>query len=106
MRSNRRTRRALAGAFFSLPMLAGAATPQVVGDEACERYAVDIAAFATCVDGKVVRPETDARVSAGASRTAAAGAARPAAIALPPRTAGTPSPVARSETTRAPSQSR
>jgi hypothetical protein len=31
----------------------------VVGDEACERHAVDIAGFATCEDGKVVTPAED-----------------------------------------------
>ena len=45
-----------AGAFFLLSAAASAA-PQVVGDEVCEKFAVDIASFATCIDGKVVRAE-------------------------------------------------
>ena len=45
----------LAGASF-LIATAASATPQVVGDEACERYEVDMASFASCTDGKVVRP--------------------------------------------------
>ena len=51
---------AVAGAFFSLALGPVHASPQVVGDEACARYAVDIAAFATCEDGRVVRPAEDA----------------------------------------------
>lgn len=47
-----------AGALF-LSSTVAIAAPQVVGDEACEKYAVDIESFATCIDGKVVRP-TDA----------------------------------------------
>jgi rhodanese-related sulfurtransferase len=34
------------------------AAPQVVADSACEKYAVDIAAFATCENGRVARAET------------------------------------------------
>ena len=49
----------LAGASF-LIAAAASATPQVVGDEACERYEVDMASFASCADGKVVRPAPDA----------------------------------------------
>lgn len=56
MRPTRPCRWTLAGALF-----AGSLTPvaaiQVVGDAACGYYDVDIAAFATCVDGRVVRPE-------------------------------------------------
>ena len=55
MRATRRCRLTLAGALF-----AGSAAPlaaiQVVGDAACGYYDVDIAAFATCVDGRVVKP--------------------------------------------------
>lgn len=40
-------RPALAGA-FALALCFGAAEAQVVADSACEKYAVDIAAFATC----------------------------------------------------------
>jgi hypothetical protein len=36
----------------------------VVGDEACERFEVDIASFASCADGKVVRPAADTIVVA------------------------------------------
>lgn len=32
------------------------ATPQTVSDEACPKYAIDIAAFATCEDDRVVKP--------------------------------------------------
>lgn len=74
MRSDSGYSGALAGAFFSLFAITAGAAPQVVGDQACERYAVDIAAFATCVDGKVVRPE-DARLP-GPARPAVAPAAR------------------------------
>ncbi|MFO1324608.1 MAG: hypothetical protein U1F15_11160 [Burkholderiales bacterium] len=53
----------LAGASFSLLSAVAVASPQVVGDDACAKHEVDIASFATCVDGKVVRPETDERAS-------------------------------------------
>jgi len=49
----------LVGASFSIAAAAWA-TPQVVGDEACERYEVDMASFASCTDGKVVRPAQEA----------------------------------------------
>ena len=56
MRATRRCRWMLAGALF-----AGSAAPlaaiQVVGDAACGYYDVDIAAFATCVAGSVVKPD-------------------------------------------------
>ena len=52
----------LAGASFSFLCGVASATPQVVGDEACERFEVDIASFASCADGKVVRPEAEAIV--------------------------------------------
>jgi hypothetical protein len=48
----------LVGASFSLACTAAIASPQVVGDEPCELYEVDIASFASCVDGRVVRPES------------------------------------------------
>ncbi len=57
MTSRRWLYAALAGAFFSMAVAAAVAAPQVVGDEACARYAVDIESFATCEDGKVVRTE-------------------------------------------------
>jgi len=59
-------------------MLAAAhASPQVVGDEACERHEVDIASFATCVGGRVVLPVADGQdevatpVARGYERSAA-----------------------------------
>jgi hypothetical protein len=57
----------LAGASFSFLCGVASATPQVVGDEACERFEVDIASFASCSDGKVVRPgaETIVVMAAG-----------------------------------------
>lgn len=48
---------ALAGASFSLWVATAVASPQVVGDDACVRHAVDIASFATCEGGKVVPPD-------------------------------------------------
>ena len=64
-----RCRRVLAGALF-----AGSITPvaaiQVVGDAACGYYDVDIAAFATCIDGRVVRPEPATAPSASVARAA------------------------------------
>ena len=58
--TSRRWRRlALVGASFCLVQGASVATPQVVGDEACAYYAVDIEAFATCTDGKVTLPADD-----------------------------------------------
>ena len=58
MTSIRNPRAALAGAFFcALAALPGTAHAiQVVGDEACQTYAVDIAAFATCENGRVTTP--------------------------------------------------
>ncbi len=35
------------------------ATPQTVADAACPKYAVDIAAFATCEGDRVVAPDSD-----------------------------------------------
>lgn len=46
--------------------LAAAAQIQVVGDEACPKYAIDIAAFATCDGDRVARP-----LQAGALQVAA-----------------------------------
>ncbi len=60
--------RSLAGVLFSaMTATMAIASPQVVGDDACEKYAVDIQSFATCEDGKVVRPEADAEVPATAT---------------------------------------
>jgi hypothetical protein len=53
---SRTWRAVLVGASFSLQVGIVAASPQVVGDEACERNAVDIASFATCEGNTVVRP--------------------------------------------------
>lgn len=61
MRSTHGWREVCAGAIFLAALAAASgesrATPQVVGDEACERHEVDIASFATCRDGRVTRPE-------------------------------------------------
>jgi hypothetical protein len=55
-------------------MIAAAhATPQVVGDEACAHHEVDIASFASCVDGKVVPPMRDATVDGTAPATGGRG---------------------------------
>ena len=70
MPSNRLLRMSLAGALFG-GVLGSAHAIQVVGDAACERYAVDIAAFATCEDGRVVKPETPAIVVPAPDRSAA-----------------------------------
>ncbi len=60
MTDNRRGRQAaLAGAFFLILAGPGAATPQVVGDEACAAHDVDLESFASCIDGKVVVPEAE-----------------------------------------------
>lgn len=103
MRSGSGYSGALAGAFFSFFVLQAGAAPQVVGDDACERYAVDIAAFATCVDGKVVRP-ADApapergrpAVAPAARATGAGGSVRPGERTAAARPAETlsPTPVA------------
>ena len=90
MTSIRNPRAALAGAFFcALAALPGTAHAiQVVGDEACQTYAVDIAAFATCENGRVTTPEGPAAPARAPDRTAAAkapvrdGAASPKATTL------------------------
>lgn len=46
----------VSGAVVSLAALAGA-TPQTVGDDACPKYAVDIAAFATCNGDRITTPD-------------------------------------------------
>jgi len=56
MPSVRHCRRVLAGALFA-GSISPVAAIQVVGDSACGYYDVDIAAFATCIDGRVVKPE-------------------------------------------------
>ena len=58
---------ALAGASFYFGSAALLATPQVVGDEACERHEVDIASFASCIEGKVVKPAPDTSEMVGAT---------------------------------------
>ncbi|MFO1317910.1 MAG: hypothetical protein U1F58_20125 [Burkholderiales bacterium] len=68
MTSRRWLHAALAGASFSFAVAVATAGPLVVADEACTRYAVDIASFATCEDGKVVRP--DAAADGGAAPVA------------------------------------
>ena len=80
MTSIRNPRAALAGAFFcALAALPGTAHAiQVVGDEACQTYAVDIAAFATCENGRVTKPESPAPAApARAPDRAAAAKASP-----------------------------
>jgi rhodanese-related sulfurtransferase len=42
---------------------AARAAPQTVADEACPKYAVDIAAFATCEGDRVVKPEPESPTS-------------------------------------------
>ncbi|MEO6928061.1 MAG: hypothetical protein ABI190_02750 [Casimicrobiaceae bacterium] len=72
--------RSLAGALFSVMTATMAlASPQVVGDDACEKYAVDIESFATCEDGKVVRAEAEVEVPA----TATVALERPASNSAP-----------------------
>ena len=45
---------------LALALCSGAAQSQVVADSACEKYAVDIAAFATCDSPtRVARAETE-----------------------------------------------
>lgn len=51
-----RVRAAFAGTFFFALVPGAQGTPQVVGDEACPKFAVDIAAFATCEGDRVVKP--------------------------------------------------
>lgn len=87
MLSNRFRRISLAGASFCA-LLGPAHAIQVVDDSACERYAVDIAAFATCEGGRVVKPESarDARPAPDRKTAAKApakddGAAKPASLA-------------------------
>lgn len=55
-------------AFAASALLAATSHAQVVADSACEKYAVDIAAFATCDSPtRVARPEaTDGRTTAAA----------------------------------------
>ena len=81
MGSARRVRAVCAGALFLLSNAATAAI-EVVGDEACDRFAADIASFATCVDGKVTRavdasPPTVASAHANAAPRKAAPGATP-----------------------------
>ena len=85
--SIRKHRATLAGAFFCA-LTGSAHAIQVVGDEACQTYAVDIAAFATCENGRVTTPEGPAAPARAPDRTAAAkapvrdGAASPKATTL------------------------
>jgi hypothetical protein len=71
MRSRHLRPGSLAGAFF-FAVPAALAAIQVVDDSACERYAVDIASFATCEDGRVVKPADEAppRAAGDAAATA------------------------------------
>ena len=70
MLSNRFRRISLAGALFG-GLVASAHAIQVVGDAACDYYAVDIAAFATCENGRVVTPEAPQAARPAPDRTAA-----------------------------------
>ena len=87
MMSIRKHRATLDGAFFCA-LTGSAHAIQVVGDEACQTYAVDIAAFATCENGRVTTPEGPAAPARAPDRTAAAkapvrdGAASPKATTL------------------------
>jgi hypothetical protein len=94
MLSNRFRRISLAGALFG-GLVGSAHAIQVVGDAACEHYAVDIAAFATCEDGRVVKPE--------ASRVARPAADRPASAAAPAKgdVAAKPTSLARDDASKA-----
>jgi len=71
MKSVRKHRATLAGAFFCA-LTGSAHAIQVVGDEACRTYAVDIAAFATCENGRVTKPEGPAAPARAPDRTVAA----------------------------------
>lgn len=97
MRSRRLHRGALAGAFFFVAPAALAAI-QVVDDSACERYAVDIASFATCEDGKVVKAADDPPGRGGRGEAAPAKKPEPRADAA---TTATGAPAPRAEVARA-----
>jgi hypothetical protein len=86
MRSNRRCRWSLAGALFAGSTLASGAI-QVVGDGACGYYDVDIAAFATCVDGRVVKPDATPATPPPAAREAVATSGVAEVVATPARRA-------------------
>lgn len=87
MKSVRRHRATLAGASFCA-LTGSAHAIHAVGDEACQTYAVDIAAFATCENGRVTKPEGPAAPVRAPDRPAAAtapahdGAAAPKATTL------------------------
>ena len=95
MRSRHLRPGSLAGAFF-FAVPAALAAIQVVDDSACERYAVDIASFATCEDGRVARPVDEATPRAAADAATTAGTPDPRADASPAtaraRAAGTATP--------------
>lgn len=63
MRSTQRWIEVCAGAVFLTAVLLrpepGHAALQVVGDEACLLYEIDIAAFATCESGRVTKPSDE-----------------------------------------------
>jgi hypothetical protein len=80
-------RMAVAGVSFWLALPTTAAI-QVVGDEACEKYAVDIASFATCVDGKVTRAEDAPVVAARPAKPPPVATASAARDAVPKPEAG------------------
>ena len=79
MTSIRNPRAALAGAFCAVAAPPGTAHAiRVVGDEVRQVDAVDIAAFATCENGRVTKPESPARVAPVAPDRAAAAKSVPA----------------------------
>lgn len=54
----------------TLAIGAAQATPRVVADDACPRYAIDIASFATC-DGDVVAAEPARAITTSTERATA-----------------------------------
>lgn len=86
-----RGRTALAGTFFFALALGANGAPQVVGDEACEKHAIDIEAFATCEGGRVVRPAPSTKEARNAEPSKAKAARDLAArVEAPPRPNATP----------------
>lgn len=86
-----RGRAALAGTFFFIFTLGANGAPQVVGDEACEKHAIDIEAFATCEGGRVVRPAPATKETRNAELPKAKGSRNVTArVEAPPRPNPTP----------------
>lgn len=59
--------------FSAIPL----ATSQVIADEACDKYAVDIAGFATCADGKLTRAKDQPATAWVSAPLVSGAAARP-----------------------------